>query len=94
MAHAIPTVVAQRQVHTDTHQLTVSTIRIAADYYDTVVFDDSPDRRHAGMLIGGYVIDSSSKRAMDREAGMDNHREALIALRSETPQALSSNRAA
>lgn len=81
-----PTVVAQRQVHTDTHQLSVSTIRIAADYYDTAVFDDSPGKRHAGMLIGGYVIDCSSKRALDREAGMDNHREALIALRDETPQ--------
>ncbi|WP_405479869.1 hypothetical protein [Streptomyces anulatus] len=81
-----PTVIAQRAVHTDTHQLTVSTIRIAADYYDTAVFDDSPDKRHTEMLIGGYVIDSSSKRGLDREAGMDNHREALIALRDETPQ--------
>ena len=87
MTHnAIPTVVAQRAVHTDTHQLTVSTIRIAASHYDTVVFDDSPDKRHAGMVIGGYVIDSSSKRADDRDSGMDNHREALIALRDETPR--------
>ncbi|MEU9611877.1 hypothetical protein AB0D56_10030 [Streptomyces sp. NPDC048209] len=83
---AIPTVVAQRAVHTDTHQLTVSTIRIAASHYDTVVFDDSTDKRHVGMVIGGYVIDSSSKRADDREAGMDNHREALIALRDEVPR--------
>ncbi|MFI7890896.1 hypothetical protein ACIFUY_06485 [Streptomyces sp. CACIS-1.16CA] len=81
-----PTVVAQRQVHTDTHQLTVSTIRIAADCYETVVFDDSPDKRHKGMVIGGYVIDLSAARAPDREAGMDNHREALIALRDEAPQ--------
>ncbi|MFJ1782455.1 hypothetical protein ACIOKA_37750 [Streptomyces anulatus] len=88
MTHAIPTVIAQRAVRTSTHQLTVSTIRIAADNYDTVVFDDSPDKRHAGMAIGGYVIDSSSKRAMDREAGMDNHREALIAVREEAPQPL------
>ncbi|MFE2973354.1 hypothetical protein [Streptomyces sp. NPDC059258] len=81
-----PTVVAQRQVHTDTHQLTVSTIRIAADCYETVVFDDSPDRRHKEMVIGGYVIGLSAMRASDRETGMDNHREALIALRDETPQ--------
>ncbi|MGW6605865.1 hypothetical protein [Streptomyces sp. NPDC055036] len=83
-----PTVVAQRAVHTATHQLTVSTVRIAADHYDTVVFDDSPGKKHTGMVIGGYVIDSSSKRATDREAGMDNHRAALIACRDETPRAL------
>ncbi|MFF5642970.1 hypothetical protein [[Kitasatospora] papulosa] len=86
--NAIPTVVAQRAVHTGTHQLTVSTIRIAAGHYDTVVFDDSTDKRHAGMVIGGYIIDSSSKRADDREAGMDNHRQALIAARNETPRSL------
>lgn len=80
-----PTIVAQRAVIAGAKQLTVSTIRIAADYYDTVIFDDSPGKRHHGMVIGGYVIDSSSKRATDREAGMDNHRQALIAARNETP---------
>ncbi|WP_405848036.1 hypothetical protein OG211_12100 [Streptomyces niveus] len=79
----IPTVVAQRAVVTDTLQLTVSTVRIAADYYDTVIFDDSPDKRHGGKVIGGYVIDSSSKRATDRESAMDQHREALIAIREQ-----------
>jgi hypothetical protein len=74
-----------RAVITDTKQLTVSTVRIAADYYDTVIFDDSADKRHSGMLLGGYVIDKSSKRATDRESGMENHREALIAARSEEP---------
>jgi hypothetical protein len=64
----------------------VSTIRIAADYYDTVIFDDSADKRHAGMLLGGYVIDHSSKRADDREAAMENHREALIAAREQEPR--------
>lgn len=81
-----PTIVAQRPVIADDKQLTVSTIRIAADYYDTVIFDDSPDKRHVGMVIGGYIIDKSSKRATDREAGMENHREALIAARTETPR--------
>lgn len=81
-----PTIVAQRPVIYGDKQLTVSTIRIAADYYDTAIFDDSPDKRHRGMLLGGYVIDSSSKRAPDREAAMENHRAALIATREETPR--------
>ena len=83
-----PTIVAARAVITDTKELTVSTIRIAADYYDTVIFDDSADKRHAGTLLGGFVIDHSSKRAPDRESAMDNHREALIAARDEEPQAV------
>lgn len=81
-----PQIVAQRPVISGDKQMTVSTIRIAADYYDTVVFDDSPDKRHAGMVIGGYVIDSSSKRAANRDAAMENHREALIAIRDEQPR--------
>ncbi|MCM8552301.1 hypothetical protein [Streptomyces sp. STCH 565 A] len=81
-----PTIVAQRPVIAGDKQLTVSTIRIAADYYDTVIFDDSPDKRHQGMILGGYVIDSSSKRATDREAGMENHRAAIVAIREETPR--------
>jgi hypothetical protein len=68
----------------------VSTIRIAANYYDTAVFDDSPDKRHHGMLIGGFVIGKSSKPARDREAAMHNHREALIAARNDQPQAVRS----
>ncbi|MFF3928249.1 hypothetical protein [Streptomyces hirsutus] len=83
-----PTIVAQRPVIAGDKQLTVSTIRIAANYYDTVIFDDSPDKRHVGMVIGGYVIDHSSKRANDREAAMEQHREALIAARNETPKAV------
>lgn len=81
-----PTIAAQRPVIAGGKQLTVSTIRIAADYYDTAIFDDSPNKQHAGMLLGGYVIDHSSKRADDREAAMDNHRAALIACRDEEPK--------
>ncbi|MFD8771430.1 hypothetical protein [Streptomyces sp. NPDC059916] len=83
-----PRTVARRSVIAGGKELTVSTIRIAADYYDTVIFDDSADKRHRGMLLGGYVIDKSSKRATDREAGMENHREALLAARRETPKRL------
>ena len=85
-----PTTVAQRPVIAGGKRLTVSTIRIAANYYDTVIFDDSPDKRHVGMLLGGYVIEKSSKRASDREAAMDNHREALIAARGEEPREVGS----
>ena len=81
-----PTVVAVQSVGTATHELTVSTVRIAAGYYDTVVFDDSTDRRHQGWSIGGFVIDKSSKRSGDRETAMELHRAALLALREETPQ--------
>jgi hypothetical protein len=68
-------------------ELTVSTIRIAADYYDTVIFDDSADKRHDGWSIGGYVINHSSKRALNRDDAMENHREALIAIREQQAQA-------
>ncbi|TFI30149.1 hypothetical protein [Streptomyces sp. 4R-3d] len=83
---SLPTIVAQRAVVTDTHQLTVSTVRIDADYYDTAVFDDSASKKHTGMSLGGFVIDSSSKRSPDRESAMEVHREALIAARNETPK--------
>ncbi|MGW1468495.1 hypothetical protein ACWCPT_29635 [Streptomyces sp. NPDC002308] len=79
------TVVAQRAVVVDGKELTVSTVRIAADYYDTVVFDDSTDKRHSGMTLGGFVIDTSSVRSPDRDTAMDVHREALLAARDEKP---------
>lgn len=85
---SVPTIVAQRPVIAGDKELTVSTVRIAAGYYDTVIFDDSPDKRHRGMLLGGYIIDSSSKRADDMGAAMDNHREALIAARTESPRSV------
>ncbi|MER8002943.1 hypothetical protein [Streptomyces sp. NPDC095613] len=84
---SIPTIVAQRPVIADDKQLTVSTIRIAANYYETVIFDDSSDKRHDGWRIGGYAIDQSSKRAPSRDEAMEQHREALYAARTETPRA-------
>ncbi|MFE9003184.1 hypothetical protein ACFYOY_13730 [Streptomyces sp. NPDC007875] len=75
--------------------LTVSTIRIARGHYDTVVFDDSTDKRHSGMVLAGhehegrqygpYVIDSTNERADTRDEAMDQHREALYAARTEQP---------
>lgn len=80
-----PEIVRQSPVKTDTVQLTVSTIRIAPRYYDTVVFDDSEGKRHYGWSIGGFVIDKSSQRAKTREAAMEQHRAALDAIRTEEP---------
>lgn len=83
-----PEIVRQTPVVTDAKNLLVSTVRIGGGYYDTVVFDESSDKRHAGFLIGGYVINRSSKKAGSREAAMDQHREALYAARTEEPQAV------
>jgi len=86
--NTFPRIVRQTPVkHGDDWALTVSTVQIAPRYYDTVVFDDSADKRHDGWLIGGYVINHSSKRAATREAAMDEHREALYAARTEQPKA-------
>ncbi|MFE9886812.1 hypothetical protein [Streptomyces scopuliridis] len=92
-----PTVVAQSPVinRKTGLALTVSTIRIDRDHYDTVVFDDSADKRHTGMVLAGhenegrkfgpYVINKSSKRSPDRDEAMEQHREALYAARTEQP---------
>lgn len=85
--NSLPEIVRQTPVVTDGKQLTVSTIRIKRGYYDTVIFDDSSDKRHTGQMLAGFVIDQSSKRADTREAAMDDHREALYAARTEFPKA-------
>ncbi len=87
-------IVGQTPVKSDTKDLFVSTVKIAPGYYDTVVLDESPDKRHVGMVLpahesegrryGPYVIGKSSTRAATREAAMDQHREALYAARVET----------
>ncbi|MEW1630822.1 hypothetical protein AB0387_26110 [Streptomyces sp. NPDC089173] len=66
--------------------LTVSTIQRGFRHYETVIFDDHDDKRHAGMRLGGYVIDKSQKRFASREEAMDDHREALYQARTETPK--------
>lgn len=82
----VPTVIAQRPVIADGKRLTVSTTRHSRSHYETVIFDDSVDRRHVGKSLGGYIIEGSSEFAADRDAAMENHREALIAARDETPK--------
>jgi hypothetical protein len=84
----LPEIVRQTPVITDTKNLLVSTVRIGGGYYDTVIFDESDDKRHAGMRLGGYVINRSSERSGSREAAMNDHREALYAARTEEPTAV------
>lgn len=85
--NTFPKIVRQTPVrHGDEMALTVSTVQIAPRYYDTVVFDDSTDKRHDGWLIGDYVINKSSKRVETRDAAMNDHREALYAARTEFPR--------
>ncbi|WP_407563382.1 hypothetical protein [Streptomyces sp. 184] len=83
---AIPQPVRRTQVVTDTKQLTVSTVRIRADYYDTVVFDDSKGKRHSGWTIGGFVIDKQSRRAATRDEALEQHHDAVDAAYAEEPQ--------
>lgn len=88
-------IVRRTRVETSAASLTVSTVRIAPGYYDTVVFDDSPDKRHAGRVLpahevdgrryGPYIIDKSNVRSDTRNEGLFEHREAVIAARTETP---------
>jgi hypothetical protein len=92
-----PETVRQTPIVTDTKNLLVSTVRIGGGYYDTVIFDESNDKRHAEMVLAGhehegrkygpYVIDSTNHRASDRDEAMEQHREALYAARTESPKA-------
>lgn len=83
--NGLPEVISQTLVKTGTKNLLVSTVRIGGGYYDTVIFDESSDKRHAGFFLGGFVINRSSKKAGSREAAMNDHREALYAARTEEP---------
>jgi hypothetical protein len=85
---SFPKTVRETPVKSDGVALTVSTIQIARNYYDTVIFDDSDDKRHVGWKIGGYVIEKSNQRSETREAAMDQHREALYTARTEQPKQL------
>lgn len=84
----LPDVVSQTPVITGTKNLLVSTVRIGGGYYDTVIFDESDDKRHAGMFLGGYVINHSSRKSGSREAAMNDHRKALDAAYDEEPTAV------
>ncbi|MGA4864170.1 hypothetical protein ACPB9J_16135 [Streptomyces lavendulocolor] len=84
----LPEIIQQTPVITDTKNLLVSTVRIGGGYFDTVIFDESDDKRHAGLWLGGYVISHSSKKSGSLDAAMDDHRKALHAAYTEEPQAV------
>ena len=74
-------IVRQTEIRTDDRSLTVSTVKIAANYYDTVVFDDSVDKRHVGHSVGGFVIDELNKRDPTRHDAQDTHRALFLTAR-------------
>jgi hypothetical protein len=70
-------------VHTDGLAVTVSTVHVTTEdeeYYTTVIFDDSPGKRHAGRTYGGWTVDRESRRAETAEGAARNHRDAVAAL--------------
>lgn len=75
-------IVRSTNVKGDNRNLTVSTIKLGFRRYETVIFDNHTDNRHAGKTIGGYVINNSQKLAATREQAMEDHREALYAART------------
>jgi hypothetical protein len=75
--------IALTPITTDDRNLLVSTIKIRQGRYDTVVFDESANKQHAGKRIGRWVINSYSEWTTDRESAMDAHRDALRAARHE-----------
>jgi hypothetical protein len=79
----MPEIVSRTPVASSSRNLTVSTVKLGFRDYDTVVFDDSSDKQHAGKRVGKWVIDCLNVRASTRAEAMDNHREALLAARSE-----------
>lgn len=88
-------IVRQSPVTSGDVHLLVSTVKVDAGRYGTVVFDESPDKRHSGKVLpahehegrkyGPYVIDKTNEPAATRSEAMDHHREALYAARTETP---------
>ncbi len=85
---SFPKIVRQSPVKNGTEwTLTVSTIQVGFRAYETSVFDDTPDKRLEGWLLGDRVIETTTAKASTREEAMDQHREALYAARTETPKA-------
>ncbi|MFB6776508.1 hypothetical protein ACFCX0_03545 [Streptomyces sp. NPDC056352] len=81
-----PKTVRATKVTSDRVDLTVSTIQLGFRCYETVIFDDHDDERHAGMRLGDYVIGKSQKTFATRDEAMDDHREALYEARTGQPR--------
>lgn len=72
--------------HGDEWALVVSTIQVGFRAYETTIFDDTTGKRLEGWLLGDRTIETSTEKASTREEAMEQHREALYAARTETPQ--------
>ncbi|MEU0030735.1 hypothetical protein [Streptomyces sp. NPDC006335] len=70
----------------DEWTLTVSTIQVDFRAYETTVFDNTPDKRLEGWLLGDRIVETTVDKASTREEAMAQHREALYAARTETPK--------
>lgn len=82
-----PKIVRQTPVkHGDAWALVVSTVQVGFRAYDTVIFDDTTEKRLEGWLIDGRVIERTVEKASTREEAMEQHREALYAARTGTPR--------
>lgn len=77
-----PGIVRQTLVREAGLQLTVSTVRLEARRYNTVVFDDSEEKTDNGRQLGRFIVDKTNHYDTAREAAMDTHREALDAIRA------------
>lgn len=101
----ISRIVRQTSVkHGNEWALVVSTIQVGFRAYQTVIFDDTTEKRlegwtlagheHEGRYYGPYVIETSVDKASTRDEAMEQHREALYAARTETPRQTASSKAA
>jgi hypothetical protein len=60
----MPESIARTRVITTEVDVTVSTVRIADDYYDTAILDEHPNKRDHGKKLGRWVIGKSSERTL------------------------------
>ncbi|WP_329168375.1 hypothetical protein OG709_30135 [Streptomyces sp. NBC_01267] len=75
-----PEIVRQTQTAAHGVPLMVSTVKIAPQYYDTVIFNDSEERSASHLTFAGMTVDQTNIRNITREAAMETHRAALDAI--------------
>jgi hypothetical protein len=82
---SVPEIIARTRVTTDEVDVTVSTIRIADDYYDTAIFDEHSTKRDHGKKLGRWVIGHSSERTQTRAAADAMHETAVATAYERRP---------
>lgn len=81
--------IARTRVTTADVDVTVSTIRLADDYYDTAVIDAHHDKRDHGKKLGTFIIGESSIRSTNPDDGMWVHETTVNMARTRRPNATS-----